>query len=828
MEPAEHVDFNARGINSTCFPPRVSPPLTPMPRLTLIAIAAAAANVSVCAAIEPEPANFFETSVRPMLMDTCGSCHSPDDDENKVRFLDATTAADLSNARSLWANAAEQLRNRTMPPADADQPSEEDRLRIASWIEERLRATACDGGEIAIPVTTRRLNRTEYDNTIRDLTGLDLSLSENFPADGSGGEGFDNNGETLFLPPLLMERYLEAADKILNAAVVSPRSEGTSNPAQLLPAVDLPKDVPHRSLSPGNSLRHAFIVYSAGSYTVRVKFRNSKAFTSKARLAFKVDGVVAFRREADQLKTENDVRIATGEIHLTRGLHIFEVRNTASRDSENAPAFDVISLGHSEKEHQPSNQQLAAHKQILLVDAGTRPENLDDHTAKLLRAFQRKAYRRQLSDDEVALAMTLYRRAAERGDPWEESVKLALKSVLVSPKFLFRIEQPALTGTTEMLTPFELATRLSYFLWGTMPDEKLLELADSGELTKDDVLAAQIDRMLDSPRSKVMSEQFVGQWLGTRGVAGRVAPDTGKFKGQFNTDLLVDMRQEPIETFDYIVRNDKPLSDLIDPAYAVVNERLAKHYGLMGKEGEKTEYGWSWDGEPDKNSGGAYKRIELKDKQRGGVLGMAGVHLLTSYPTRTSPVLRGGWVLETLLGVRIPAPPPNVPELKPSKKQKRSQREVLAAHREDSACAACHNLMDPVGFALDNFDVLGRWREESDGYPVDASATLPSGEEFAGPAGLKQVLLEKHDQFYRHITGKMLGFALGRSLADADDCTISRIVEIVENSNGSTRSLIKAVAMSHLFRMKSAPADQSVTTAPPQQISPTLAQATSR
>ena len=768
-------------------------------RLFLFTVFAA----TVCSAIEPEPADYFETSIRPVLVTTCGDCHDPDDDENAVRFLAATTAEDMNHARSLWSNAAEQLRNRTMPPADADQPSEADRLRIATWIEDRLRATACVNGEVAIPVTTRRLNRTEYDNTIRDLVGLDLSLSEKFPADGSGGEGFDNNGETLFLPPLLMERYLESADAILNAAIVTPLSESRLAAGELLPKQPLTADSKTRSLVAGESVAHTFIVYAEGTYSIAGRLADVDV-DDATKLAIKIDGVAAARSRYSDLKAKDGVRIISSDVRLTRGMHLLQLKNVSPKNVGDSTTIEVVELGHREVRRSVSEEKKAAHRRMLMVDVGKTPEDTHGHAKRVVAELMRRAFRRPPSEDEVAKAMSLYFRAEDRGDPWEECVKLALKSVLVSPKFLFRIEAPAAPGTTESLSPFELATRLSYFLWASMPDDELLSLAESGELTKPTVLAQQVDRLLDSPKSKVMSEEFVGQWLGTRDVAGRVAPDTGKFKGEFSTELLLDMRQEPVEMFDYVVRNNRPLLDLIDPDYAILNQRLAKHYNLVGKKGEKTEYGWPWSGNPKKGSGGPFQMVKLENKERGGVLGMGGVHLLTSYPTRTSPVLRGGWVLETLLGVRVPAPPPDVPELKKPKKGKQSQREILAAHRENATCAACHNLMDPVGFALDHFDVLGRWRDEVYDFPVDATATLPSGEEFSGPAGLKGVLMKKRDQFYHHMAGKMLGFSLGRSLEDADDCTISRIIETVENEDGTARSLIKAVATSHAFRMKSA------------------------
>lgn len=764
--------------------------------------------------IDPEPADYFETEVRPVLMETCGDCHHPDDDSHHVRFLDATSADDMNHARSLWSNAAEQLRNRTMPPADSTQPSEEDRLRIAAWIESRLAATACQAGEQALPVTTRRLNRTEYDNTVRSLVGLDLKLSEKFPADGSGGEGFDNNGETLFLPPLLMERYLEAAESIVNAAIIAPPSSSLARPSEMLPELADGQDGgTTRPLPRGKKLSHPFVVYSAGDYYIGARLPKDFQGPADARLELQIDGVVAKRIRPKDFVDGDDYQRAHAQVRLQRGVHVLTVRNATPKSVKEAVTFEIAGLGHVEKRGDIAKARRNAHRALLGVEVGTQPES-DEAQRKQARTaltrFMRRAYRRPPRPDEVTTMMSLYRRAAERGDPWEECVKLAFKAVLVSPHFLFRIEQPASPGTTEPLTGHELATRLSYFLWASSPDGELLQLAESGDLQKDDVLLTQAERLLAAPQSKVFAEEFVGQWLGTRDVAGRVAPDTGKFKGQFSTELLLDMRQEPVETFHHVVQNNAPLLDLIDPEYAVINARLAKHYGLMGKKGEKIEYGWPWSSTPKKGSGGPFQVVKLPDKSRGGVLGMGGVHLLTSYPTRTSAVLRGGWVLETLLGVRVPAPPPDVPELKKPKKGKQSEREILAAHREAATCAACHNLMDPVGFALDNFDVLGRWREKSFDFDVDASGVLPSGESFDGPGGLKQVLVAKKDQFYRHLAGKMLGFALGRSLEDADDCTTSRIVESLEERGGRSRSLIEAIVLSRAFRFKASPAEDAV------------------
>ncbi|MCA9055781.1 MAG: DUF1592 domain-containing protein, partial [Planctomycetaceae bacterium] len=350
----------------------------------------------------------------------------------------------------------------------------------------------------------------------------------------------------------------------------------------------------------------------------------------------------------------------------------------------------------------------------------------------------------------------------------------------------------------------ELATRLSYFLWSTMPDAELDRLADQGRLNAPEELQRQVDRMLDDPRAVAFCDQFVGQWLGTHEVGARVAPSTDTFKGEFTSELLLDLHDEPVYFFQRLLAVDGSLLELLDCDYAIVNKRLAEHYALDGDGKPAKPMDDSWSPAAKRKDGGPFQLVSLPDDRRGGVLGMGAVHMLTSYPDRTSPVLRGGWVLETLLGVHVPSPPPDVPQLKRSKKEKKSLREQLSQHRENPTCAACHNLMDPLGFALENFDVLGRWREVDGEATIDASAKLPSGEEFTGPAGLRHVLLARKRDFTRQVSRKLLGYALGRSLEDADDCTIERLTDTVEDRNYRVRTLIHAIVQSTPFRHRQA------------------------
>jgi len=696
-------------------------------------------------------------------MKYCGDCHDPADDSNHVRFLKANKADDLRKGRALWKNVALQLRNRTMPPADEEQPSEEDRFAISVWISDTLKATACDAGETAALPIVRRLNRIEYDYTVEDLIGIDFDFADRFPADGGGGEGFDNNGETLFLPPLLMERYLEAAQTILDAAIITPRLERAWNEQQL-----------ERSTQPGKRLVSVTPnIYLDDEY--RVAF-GVKPNGQAAKVRLLVDGIKAedFDVAADLPSVE-----LKSEIKLTRGFHIISLQ--VSEDA----ALQVGQVRLKQDEPKVSDQKRNAHRRLFPEGTASNREA----ARQIVERFASQAFRRPVAEDEIDRLMRLYDRSAERDDPFEESVKLALKGVLVSPQFLFRLEPDDPTSTTQSLNDFALATRLSYFLWVSMPDKELFDLARQGKLNQPEVLKQQVQRMLADPKSKRFSREFVGQWLGTREVGRRSIPSTSKFKGEFTTELLIDFRTEVVEFMHHLLQENVSLNDFLMADYSFVNQRLAKQYGVSDIKGDE------------------FRKIRFEDGRRGGVVGMGAVHLLTSYPERTSPVLRGAWVLESLLGTPVPSPPADVPPLKEAKVAKKAPlREKLSKHRDNPACAACHDVIDPLGFSLENFDVLSRWQDkDNDGNEIDNSATMPTGQEFSGPDGLRSVLAERTDDYIHHLTEKMLGYALGRSLQDADQCTVQKIVHQLEENEFRAQTLVEAIVLSTPFRFRDPP-----------------------
>jgi len=737
----------------------------------LLLLLAAAGTV---VAEEPQSATHFEDTIRTKLDQYCAACHDPEDPDNHINFLSAYKTEEIQSLRGIWGSVAAQLRNRTMPPPDEDQPTEQERLEMATWIEDHLRQTACQLGPYAGHVTTRRLNRSEYNNTIRDLVGPTFDFHETFPTDGSGGEGFNNNGETLFLPPMLMERYLEAAQTVLNAAIVTPPLSETLAPSQFIPT-QATSDQP-RTVSPNAEITAGVVVYVVGDYEISVDFANPTDRPGK--LVLKLDGLPADRVD---VKPKNKSQTFSTTVRLTRGFHAIGLRVPKDQQS-----LDILRLKVTEKGVSRPENARQFHNRLFQAKDG-QYEKTPAAAANIIRDFARRAFRRPVTDSDIAPFLSLFDRAQQRNDPYEECVKLALKGILVSPQFLFRIEASAQSTEIERINDFELASRLSYFLWSSMPDERLFNLARENRLHQANVLQEEVRRMLQDVKAEAFFETFTGQWLGTKEVGGSIAPTAGQFRDVYSNELAADFRAEPIELFKYMVRENRSILEFIDADYAFVNRRLAKHYELQEMDGKQ------------------FQKIDVQGQDRGGLLGLGGVHMVTSYPQRTSPVLRGAWVLETLLGTPVPSPPDDIPELpkKPNKKQKLSFRQQLEKHRDNSSCAACHDLIDPIGFGLDNYDIFGRWRDKgADGKPVDATGIMPSGEKFSGPAELKKILLGRKQEFARHLSRKVLGYALGRSLEDRDSCTIENLVTALEANHYQFQTLIQEVVASTPFRFR--------------------------
>ena len=720
------------------------------------------------AAVSEQDAAYYKTEIRPILTSFCQECHKAG---KEVDFLSVKELSQIHSQRGNLRSTVAQLRNRTMPPAKEEQPSEEDRRKVADWLERVLRESAKEMGPHAGAVTARRLNRLEYDNTIRDLLGLKFKFSQTFPSDGGGGEGFDNNGETLYLPVILMERYLDAAEAILDEAILVPATQRAFKPADFEGGASA-------QLKAGSAASVFFPVTMTATHTVTVSARSPQG--QPATLELKVDGIAAQRFTVDNAQPTQI------QLQLFRGSH----RLTLACEQGSAEIIE-IQLAEKPKKITPERQE--AHRRLLgdvstASLAGKSAAEKRQAAATLLLKFARLAYRTPVTQADIEKNLTLFDRSASRGENFETSMKLALKAVLVSSRFLFRIEKDHTEPGIRPVTDHELAARLSYFLWNSTPDAELNALADAGKLNNPTTLKAQLKRMLADPKSGSFLKGFTEQWLGTKAVGETVpaSPEAKDSKGIYTKEIGDDLRAEALALTNHVIKENRSLLELISADYTFLNARLAKYYDIPGVKGD------------------AFRRVDITDGRRGGVLGLGAVQMLTSPGTRTSPVLRGSWVLGTLLGTPVPAPPPNIPSLDNAgggKKGQLSLRDKLALHRADATCAACHNVIDPIGFSLEHYDRIGRWRDvDEKGKRIDASGQTAEGKPFDGIAGFKQLILERKRDFARQATNKLLGYALGRSLGDRDDGTIEAIVDRLEANDYRTQVLLEEIVLSTPFR----------------------------
>jgi cytochrome c553 len=736
----------------------------------------------------------FGHDIKPVLAKHCAACHNPANPRNRIDFLKADSATDIETRRNLWRNVSTQLRNRTMPPG-ANGLSEQDRLAVAKFIDDRLRSTGCVAGAYAGFVPPRRLNRREYRNTVRDLFGVELTITDLFPADESGGAGFDTNGDTLYLPPMMLERYLEAAKAVAERMIVAPPLQRVYLSHELSPVREpnLVNMRPVRRLAPAEEVTLDFTAYAEGTYNLRVSVERPRVtpFTIEVLADTKPAAKMSFARDSNGGAT---ARVATAE--LGRGTHTVTLRNGAE-------PIDFYSLTVEQKLAPPSNDKRALHYRFFGFEAGETPAAPRATAKRILERWLPKAFRQPLDAADVDRFLALYDRSAQRGEPFEEGLKLALRGILVSPKFLFRAESVAKPAGIQPVGHYDMASRLSYFLWSTMPDEELLQLAAAGRLQDEAVLKQQLHRMLDDPRSRAFANSFMGQWLGTQEIGGRAVPLLTELQHFYTPEIAADLREQPTLFFHHIVQADRPLLDLLNGNYTFLTERLARYYEIEAKVALP--------------AGSGFQRVEWPDNRRAGVLGLASVLAMTSHYKQASPVLRGAWVLDTILGTPVPPPPPDVPALEEAAKgnKKMSVREMLKMHRESTSCSACHNLMDPIGLGLEHFDWMGRWRAKNDdGSAVDASGTLPTGESFNGAVELRQLLLNRKEEFLRHLAGKTLGYALGRPIQDGDQCTIQRILDELPKRNYSARALLEMVVLSQPFRFMQPDAPVSESHAP--------------
>ncbi len=737
----------------------------------------------------PEGLQGFRTQVFPLVERHCGSCHGA---ETKKGDLGLTTFKHtdepaLLAAIDVWRAVAERLEAGEMPPEDKPRPTPAEAARISSWVKWAGRRAAAAERRDPGRVTIRRLNRAEYNNTVRDLLGLDLKPADDFPSDDVG-YGFDNIGDVLSMPPILVERYLIAADRIARAAIVAevePKPRARAVQVERLaptPAGSMIRDGALLMTGGTVGLRHTFP--ADAEYTFRIKARGRHA----GRLALRVDG-------------EDTGAFAVGSMAATgvRGLTVPVL--AGDRRVELALAEP---RGSGRRIGQVGVDWLKIvgpfrSKPVLLPESHTRviprpPQSASwRHDAReLLAMLATRAYRRPATTWDIDRLVAFVEAAVAQGDTFERGMQVALRAVLVSPHFLYRVElDPGGDPETpaRRISDYELASRLSYFLWSSMPDDELFRLAAAGTLGRPEVIETQAMRMLRDPKAEALGEGFATQWLQIRPLATHRA--SRRTFPSFDERLRGAMMRETELFFASVVREDRPLLTLLDADFTYVNDRLARHYGIDGVVG------------PD------FRRVSLAGTPRGGVLTQASVLTVTSNPTRTSPVKRGRWVLEQLLDAPPPPPPGPVPELEEQANGPGSARGTLRQqmeqHRKDPACAVCHRKMDALGFGLEGFDAIGAFRtHEADGLPIDASGVLPTGQSFAGPAELKAVLRSKAAAFRRCLAEKLLTYAIGRGTEKADRFAVDEISDQAAMGGGTFSALALAIVKSDPFLMRSA------------------------
>lgn len=783
---------------------------------TLLTVLAVAAGLSSPAAAADKAAAHaaFEKDIVPLLSTYCYSCHGEKKQKGDLNLQNFRTGADVERARKVWKEVASQVHSHEMPPEKEKQPSDAERAKITAWVKSLSASDAPDPGR----VTVRRLNRLEYNNTIRDLVGIDFKPAEDFPEDDVGN-GFDNIGDVLSLPPLLMEKYLIAADQILERAIVLDPPDIDVDLTTWEYVVDgKVKDKPAPdpeakgkiegiTITEAGELRGLIAIPVAGKYSVKIKAASEPVGTEPAQMGVKIDNKMV----ADTKVTPKKPAPVSLTIDVPRGLHVMSISfmNPFSEPPEAEPAKDAKPAIPGQKPKKPTGPrtrflqlvslemkgprqgtQTPAHRAIFI--AKPDPRNKDqaaaerDAAKQIFTAFATRAYRRPVTDAQVERLMTLYDVSAKNGQVFQERVRLGLKGVLVSPSFLFRVE-PDRQGKSGIyaLDSWEIASRLSYFLWSTMPDQALFDLAKQDKLTDPAVIRTEVARMLKDPKARALVDSFASQWLQLRKME-TIAPDTKVFP-EFTPEIRKAMYDESISYVEGIMREDRSVLELIDSDYTFLNDKLAKLYGIPGVVGNQ------------------FRKVQLTDRNRGGLLGHGAVLAITSMPGRTSPVKRGKWVLEEILGDPPPPPPPLVESLEKQAEDhaevaKLSLRERMEKHRADPTCNSCHKVMDAIGFGLENFDALGRWRDKDEqGAVLDTAGKLPNGTSFRNPVELKRIFMEAKDQFASNMVAKMLTYALGRGTEHYDQSTIDSIVATMGKNDYRFSVLVAEVATSYPF-----------------------------
>ena len=784
---------------------------------------------------------------RALLDQYCIACHnqaivnSPAVDGESLLFtqlrglgltLDTENVDEVSENPEVWEKVVRKLRVGVMPPPDNPRPDNATYNQFRTWLERELDLAAQSNMNPGRTQAFHRLNQTEYRNAVRDLLGLDIDVSEMIPPDAPDQHGFDNNAEVLSLSPSLMERYVSAAHKLAELAVgATPRSTAIKTyevPLNLLQDDRLSDELPFGSRG-GTAIEHYFPV--DGDYRIKVLLQTNyvdfvrgidQAHEMEISLEGERLGLYNFGGDAPGTPApysyagnirgsddweewsmafaeegfEVEVSVQAGpktigatfprEMWEQEGVlqpRLFGYHLAVTELPDNNPSVGAIliegPLSVEGPGDTPSRQKIFS----------CTPESADEEPAcarTILSDLARQAYRRPIDQSDLQGLLDFYTQGRSLGS-FDTGIQYALERLLVSPDFLFRIQQdPAeiASGESYLISDVELASRLSFFLWSSAPDEELLQLAEQNSLREPGVLQEQVQRMMADERATAFIENFVGQWLYLRNLEAHY-PLPAAYP-EFDENLREAFQRETQLFINDQIGSDQSILDLLSADYTYINERLADHYGVPGIYGSR------------------YRRVALNNPQRAGLLSHGSLLTVTSYPNRTSPVLRGKFVLENLLGSPPPEPPPNVPALEEAGEDGRvlTMREAMAQHRENPACRVCHAAMDPIGFSLENYDAVGKWRREFANQPIDASGTMPDGREFDGPAGLRDLLLDQPDDFVGTVTEKLLMYALGRGLEYYDMPAVRGIVRNVAEDDYRWSSVILGVIESDPFQMR--------------------------
>lgn len=747
----------------------------------------------------------FDRTVKPIIKNTCSGCHNANVTSGGVNLLPYLEASTVTEDRASWDKILQKIESGEMPPKGIPRPPQAQITALETYLRgEFEKADALvkpDPGR----VTARRLNRREYRNTVRDLLAVDYRADKDFPTDDSG-YGFDNIGDILTISPVLMEKYLNAAETIASRAMGA--DPLPKKPLEITYDTSKNKGLRRLDLS---TVEASHRVDWDGEYTVRFGFPGERSADAKpVRMNFYMDGQVLGTLDVETKPSKlvyfNPFSDGEMRVYLPEGDHVFRAEflndefvrtldpKAAYDDKKNKFIGSITFVGPF-----PAKVEKASRKKILICDpASSGPAGGQACVEKIVSNLAHHAWRRPVTKTEVAGLMKFVAMAKSSGQTTEQGIQLALEAMLVSPDFLFRIEKdpnPLDAEKAHRLSDVELASRLSYFLWSSMPDDELLGLAEAGKLKDPATLDAQVKRMMTDKKAAAFADNFAGQWLEIRNLDS-IRPDPQKFPA-WNSELKDEMRTETNLFFQYVLSENRPITEFIDARYTFLNEHLAKFYGIPGVKG------------PD------FRRVELATDQRGGVLAQGSVLAVSSYPSRTSPTIRGKYILNNILGTPPPPPPPDVPALDDAKVGAEvSLRTQLEAHRNNPVCASCHSKMDVLGFGLENYDAIGKWRTRDGKFPIDVGGTMPSGRSFQTAAEMRTILLAAMPQVSRCLTEKIMTYALGRGMQPYDNRAIDQIDKNLAADGYKFQTLIFEVVRSLPFQSRRG--EKAVTQGPAQ------------